>query len=137
MFYTLTWLLIAVLLTLWSGAAWALHALLGWSGLQAGGLAGLPDHAAALGAPAWLTLWLPAELQPYWTAALAALGPFFDYLLAIAPGLVAWAGPVVWGLWALGGVVLLVLGVVATLMIRTFKRRFSLAPRRALSPTAA
>ena len=137
MFYTMTWLLIAVLLTLWSAAAWALHALLIWSGIQAGGLAGLPDHATALAAPAWLTLWLPAELQQSWAAALAAPGPFFDYLLAMAPGLVAWAAPLIWGLWALGGVMLVVLGVVATLMIRTFKRRFSPAPRRALSPTTA
>ena len=123
MFYAMTWALLAVLMALWSGAAWALHALAGWSVAQAGGLAGLPDQVVALGVPEWLAFWLPVDAQASWTATLAALAPFFDYLLAVAPGLVAWAAPLIWVLWAVGGLLLLVLGIAATLMIRTVKRR--------------
>lgn len=43
MFYAMTWLLMALLLALWSGAAWALVALASGSGTQGGGLAELPD----------------------------------------------------------------------------------------------
>jgi hypothetical protein len=125
MFYAITWLLLAVLMALWSGAAWALHALASWSVAQAGGLAGLPGQVVALGVPEWLTFWLPVDAQASWTAILAAIAPFFDYLLAVAPGLVAWAAPLIWVLWAVGGLMLLVLGVAATLMIRAAKRRLS------------
>lgn len=135
MFYAMTWVLMAVLLALWSAAAWALHALATWSGAQAGGLAGLPDQVVALGAPAWLEPWLPAGAQESWTAILAAFAPFFDYLLAIAPGMAAWAAPLIWVLWAVGGIMLLVLGVGATLMIRVVKRHLS--PARPLSLNAA
>ena len=129
MFYAMTWLLLAVLMALWSGAAWALHALAVWSVAQAGGLAGLPGQVVALGTvPEWLAFWLPVDAQASWTATLAALAPFFDYLLAVAPGLVAWAAPLIWVLWAVGGLMLLVLGVAATLMIRAVKRRLSPSP---------
>jgi hypothetical protein len=81
-------------------------------------------------------LWLPGA-QESWTTTLAAFAPFFDPLLTLAPSLAVWAAPVIWLLWALGGITLLVLGVVATLMIRTVKRRLSPSPRQAPSPTTA
>jgi hypothetical protein len=135
MFYALTWLLMAVLMALWSGAAWALHALAAGSVAQASGLAGLPGQVVALGVPEWLAFWLPVDAQASWTAALAAFAPVFDYLLAVAPGLVAWAAPLIWVLWAVGGLILLLLGVAATLMIRAVERRLS--PNRPLSSTPA
>lgn len=118
MFYTMTWLLMALLLALWSAAAWVLHTLAQWSGAQAGGMAGLPAQLGTLPAPAWLSPWLPPGAQESWTAVLTSFNPLIESLLAFAPALLALLVPAIWLVWAVGAVLLVALGLGLTVLIR-------------------
>ncbi len=128
MFYTITWLLMALLLALWSFAAWLLHALAQWSGAQAGGIAGLPAQLSTLPAPEWLSLWLPMGAQgtqQSWSALLASVNPLFDAMLAFAPALLALLVPAIWLVWALGAVLLVAIGLGLTMLIRLTRARLA------------
>jgi hypothetical protein len=123
MFYTMTWLLMALLLALWSAAAWVMHALAQWSGLQAGGMSGLPMQIGALPVPEWLLPWLPLGAQESWTGALTAFTPLFDTMLGFAPALLALLVPAIWLIWAVGAVLLVALGLGLTVLIRLVRTR--------------
>ena len=123
MFYALTWLLTAGLFTIWSLTAWALHALIKWSGSHAGGLADLPGRVSAQVLPEWLAAWLPpAALEPL-ASMLTALRTALESLLAYAPAAIGWLSPVLWVVWAIGSVLLLVTGVVVSGLIKLMKRK--------------
>lgn len=127
MFYTITWLLMALLLALWSVAAWVLHALAQWSGAQTGAMAGLPTQLgtlpSTLSAPDWLSLWLSPGAQESWAALLTSFNPLFESLLAFAPALLALLVPAIWLVWALGAVLLVALGLGLTVLIRLVRAR--------------
>jgi hypothetical protein len=123
MFYTMIWLLMALLLALWSAAAWVMHALAQWSGLQAGGMSGLPTQVGALPAPEWLSPWLPPGAQESWTSALAAFTPMINSMVDFAPVMLALLVPAIWLIWAIGAVLLVVLGLGLTLLIRLIRTR--------------
>jgi len=127
MFYTITWLLMALLLALWSVAAWVLHALAQWSSAQAGGMAGLPAQLGTLPAPDWLSLWLPLDMQASWAALLTSFSPLFESLLAFAPALLALLVPAIWLVWAIGAVLLVALGLGLTVLIRLVRSRLGAA----------
>jgi len=127
MFYTITWLLMALLLALWSVAAWVLHALAQWSSAQAGGMAGLPAQLGTLPAPDWLPLWLPLDMQASWAALLTSFSPLFESLLAFAPALLALLVPAIWLVWAIGAVLLVALGLGLTVLIRLVRSRLGAA----------
>lgn len=123
MFYALTWLLVAGLFTVWSLTAWALHALVKWSGSHAGGLADLPGRLGAQVLPEWLAAWLPeAALEPL-ASVLTTLRPALESLLAYAPAAIGWMSPVLWVAWAIGSVLLLVIGVVLSGLIKLVGRK--------------
>lgn len=125
MFYTMTWVLMALLLALWSVAAWVLHALAQWSVIQSGTLAGLPAQLdtlpSTLSAPNWLPL-LPGAHE-FWAALLTSFNPLFESLLAFAPALLALLVPAIWLVWAIGAVLLVALGLGLTLLIRLARAR--------------
>jgi hypothetical protein len=121
MFYTITWLLMALLLALWSVAAWVLHALAQWSGLHAGALSGLPQQLGTLPAPDWLT----PVMQESWSALLASFNPLFESVLAFAPALLTLLMPAIWLVWALGAVLLVALGIGLTVLIRLARTRMA------------
>ena len=123
MFYTITWILMALLLALWSVAAWVLHTLAQWSGAQAGGMAGLPAQLGTLPAPDWLSLWLSPAAQESWAGLLTSFNPLFESLLAFAPALLALLVPAIWLVWALGAVLLIALGLGLTVLIRLARSR--------------
>ncbi len=135
MFYTITWLLMALLLALWSVAAWVLHALAQWSGTQSGAMAGLPPQLGALPAPDWLSFWLPLGAHESWSAVLTSVNPLFESLLAFAPALLALLVPAIWLVWAIGAVLLVALGIGLTVLIRLARTRLKMAP--AARPLAA
>ncbi|MDY7574188.1 hypothetical protein [Actimicrobium sp. CCI2.3] len=123
MFYTLTWLLMALLLALWSAAAWVLHTVAQWSGAQAGGMAGLPAQLGMLPAPAWLSSWLPLGAQESWSAVLTSLTPLLESMLAFAPALLTLLVPAIWLMWAIGAVLLVALGLGLTVLFRVARSR--------------
>ena len=105
MLHAIGWSLVLALLALWTLAAWALHALVGWTAANAGGLAA---GASAAEAPAWIAPWLPAELAAAVAWMQTVLGPMVDSLLAQAPAL---ASVVSVAIWAIGAVVIVLLGL--------------------------
>ena len=109
MLHAIVWSLVFALLALWSLAAWALHALVAWTAANAGGVAA---GAAAVQAPDWLAPWLPAELAALVTALQSALGPLVDGLLSLAPALAGLASVAIWVVWAVGALLIVVLGLV-------------------------
>lgn len=123
MFYTMTWLLMALLLAVWSAAAWVLTTLAQWSDAQTGGMAGLPTQLATLPAPEWLSPWLPLGAQASWSAVLTSFNPLFESMLAFAPALLAVLVPAIWLVWAVGAVLLVALGLGLTVLIRLVRTR--------------
>ncbi len=136
MFYTITWLLMALLLALWSVAAWVLHALVQWSGTQSGTLSGLPAQMGTLPAPDWLSFWLPLGAQESWSAALTSFNPLFESLLTFAPALLALLVPAIWLVWAIGAVLLVALGVGLTVLIRLARSRLQTTSGAGRAPAA-
>lgn len=128
MFYTITWVLMALLLALWSVAAWVLHALAQWSGAHTGAMTGLPAQLGTLPAPDWLSFWLPIGAHESWSAALTSFNPLFESLLAFAPALLALLVPAIWLVWAIGAVLLVALGLGLTVLIRMARARMGPMP---------
>lgn len=125
MFYVLSWLTVASLLALWSLATWAVHGLAVWSVTHAAVLSGAASGAGGIALPAWLAPWVPDELVQAMTQLAAGFGPLVDSLLQAVPALAGGLTAVAWAVWALGGVVLLLLGVALHLMIALWRRRGS------------
>lgn len=108
MLHALGWSLVLALLALWSLAAWALHALIGWTAANAGGLA---SGAAAAQAPAWVAPWLPPEFAATVEWLQSVFGPMVDSLLAQAPALASVASIGIWVIWAVGAVLIVLLAL--------------------------
>lgn len=125
MFYVLCWLAVASLLALWSLAAWALHAVAVWSVSNVGALSGAASSVGSIALPDWLAPWVPTELVQAATQMAAGLGPLVDSLLQAVPFLAGGLTVVAWVVWALGGVLLLVLGAALHLLISLWRRRGS------------
>ena len=131
MWYAVVWLVTGCLLAVWSLGAWALHAVAQWgAGLAgekaagaAGGLTEVAHQVGALQPPEWLAVWLPAGAQEQWRAVVSTFTPWVEYALTHAPSLVAWLAPAIWVAWALGGVLLLVLGGGLSALVLAISRR--------------
>ena len=105
MFYAISWFVVTWLLALWSLAAWALHAVAVWSVSNAGALSGTASGVGSIALPDWLPAWVPTEL------------------LQAAPALAGGLTVVAWVVWAIGGVLLLLLGATLHLLIALWRRR--------------
>ncbi|TXI19478.1 MAG: hypothetical protein E6Q67_10375 [Roseateles sp.] len=119
MFYLICWGLVAVLMGLWSLAAWGLHDGLRWAASQAGGLG---DLAPQLRVPEWLGPWLPLppELLTRWLQDLApVLAQWLEALGPVGGGALT---AVAWTLWAAGAVVILLLGLGLHLALLLWRR---------------
>lgn len=125
MFYVLSWFAVASLLALWSLAAWALHAVAVWSVSNVGALSDAASGVGSIALPDWLAPWVPTELVQAVTQMAAGLGPLVDSLLQAVPFLAGGLTVVAWVVWALGGVLLLVLGAALHLLISLWRRRGS------------
>ena len=123
MFYVLSWFAVASLLALWSLAAWALHAVAVWSVSNVGALSGAASGVGSVVLPDWLAPWVPTELVQAVTQMVAGLGPLVDSLLQAVPFLTGGLTVVAWVVWAIGAVLLLVLGAALHLLIALWRRR--------------
>jgi hypothetical protein len=123
MLYAISWSVILILLTLWSLAAWLLHTATSWAMSSAGSLPELLGGAKPQGLPEWLAAWLPPELVQALSAWLPALAQAFDSLLQAAPALGSGLGIAVGVIWALGSLLLAILGVGLHAMLMYAKRR--------------
>lgn len=110
MFYALSWVVVLGLLALWSLAAWGLHGVAVWAVSQAGALTGAASGATGLRLPDWLAPWVPADVVQAAMALVSGLAPAVDSLLQAAPALAGGLTLVAWVVWALGTLLLVVLG---------------------------
>ena len=111
MLYALSWSVVALLFAAWSFAVWALHALGTWvltrvSGRDTGEVSG----GALPALPDWLMAWVPAEWAQGLQSGLALLGPLAQQLLEAMPAVAGALTLAAWVVWALGAVVLAILG---------------------------
>ncbi|WP_310389937.1 hypothetical protein [Roseateles sp.] len=123
MFYALSWFFVFALLALWSLAAWALHAVAVWTVSNAGALTEAASGASTIALPDWLAPWVPAEVAPWASPILGGLAPFIDSLLQAAPALAGGLTVATWVIWAIGSVLLVLLGAGLHLLIALLRRR--------------
>jgi hypothetical protein len=124
MLYMISWFAVLSLIALWSLGAWGLHALSTWGAANADGLIGatMPD---GLPLPALLEPWISPELVQALTALLAGLKPALETALSLLPALAGGLSFLVWGLWGLGCLLLLILGLGLHSLIAMLSRRAS------------
>lgn len=123
MFYAISWFVVVALLALWSLAAWALHAVGIWTVSNAGALSGAASGVGAIHLPEWLAPWVPPEVSQSLTALLSGLGPVVESVLQAAPALAGGVTVAAWVVWALGSMLLLLLGAGLHLLIALWRRR--------------
>jgi hypothetical protein len=123
MFYAITWFVVLSLLALWSLAAWAFHAVAAWTVTNAGVLAGGAGVSMGWRLPDWLSPWVPAELAAALAATAQALAPAVKAMLDWAPSLAGVLSVGVWVIWAVGGALLVGLGILASGLIAVLRRR--------------
>lgn len=129
--HALVWMLTGLCAAVWSLLVWATHALVTGPDWQALGDGAWMDWLTRWRVPAWLGDWLPlgaiGELQAW----LTMLGPWVESLLTHAPGVLSWLTPLLWVGWALGMLVLVLLGVAGSVLVVAL--RSATAPRQQAS----
>jgi len=123
MFYAISWSVVIGLLVLWSLAAWAFHSITAWVTSHAGVLAAGSGSTEGLQLPDWLVPWVPPEVASALDSMASALAPAIETLLEWAPALQGGLSVAVWLVWGLGSILLIVLGLLATGLIATLRRR--------------
>ena len=123
MFYALSWFIVIALLSLWSLAAWALHAVAVWTVSNAGALTGVVSGAGTITVPEWLAPWVPTEVAHWASQLMAGLAPFVDGLFRAAPALTGGLTVATWVIWGIGSVLLVLLGAGLHLLIALWRRR--------------
>jgi len=137
MFYALSWFGVLSLLTLWTLAAWAFHAITAWTVSNAGVLAGGGALASeGLRMPGWLAPWVPPELVLALNSMVSAITPTIEALLGWAPALAGGLSVAVWVVWGIGSVFLIVLGLVVSGLIAVLRSRVFVPATASGSPAA-
>lgn len=136
MFYAIGWLVVAMLLALWSLTAWAVHAVAVWAVSQAGVLSGMAGGAVSVSLPAWLEPWVPAAVTQALTTWMTQLGPLLESLLQSVPALAGGLTVLAWVVWALGTVLLLLVGAGLHALVAWGRKKAAAASLTAASATA-
>jgi hypothetical protein len=122
--YALSWFAVLSLLAVWSLAVWTFHAAAAWAASRTDGLMGASAQEG-LRLPDWLVAWFPPEVAQIFSAALSSVMPAIDAMLNQAPVLATALSAVVWGVWAIGLILLIVLGAGLHGLIAALRRRSS------------
>ncbi len=125
MFYALSWFLIVLLFALWSLTVWSANAVALWTIAQAGTWTGAAAGTSSPVLPDWLAPWVPPELAQAMTAMVAGAAPMIESLLQSSPALAGDITVAAWVVWALGGLMLLLLGAGLHMLMATWRRRRS------------
>ena len=125
MFYALNWFVMVGLFILWSLAAWTFHSIAAWTVANAGTLAGDAGSIESLQVPVWLAPWIPSEFASSLNLMISSLTPAIQTVLEWAPALAGSLSLAVWTVWAIGAVLLIMLGFLVTGLIAVLSRRMS------------
>lgn len=106
MAFLVGWVLVLLLLALWSAVVVAMHSL----------LAGLLAHAGSVGTVAWslpdaLRDMLPQAVGDWLVSTVETLTPQLQALVAALPSLTGGVTVLAWVVWVLGALMLLILGL--------------------------
>ena len=123
MFCAFSWFVVASLITLWSLAAWAVHAVAVWTVSNVGAISGVASGASTLALPNWLAPWVAPEIAQWASHLLAGMAPVVDNLLQSAPALADVLTVATGVIWGIGSVVLVLLGAGLHLLIALWRRR--------------
>lgn len=123
MFYALNWFVVVGLFMLWSLAAWAFQSLAVWTVANAGVLSGGAGALGALQVPGWLAVWIPAEYASSLNAIAAYLAPVVQAVVDWAPAMAGGVSMAVWTVWAIGAVLLILLGFLISGLIAVLRGR--------------
>ena len=116
-FMALNWAVAALLLALWSLAAWSFHAAATWAVSSTGALAGTPATLGGWSVPDWLAVWLSPELTQMVTSLQSSLVPLIEAALQQMPSLAGGLSTLVWVAWAVGAVLIVLLGLASSAVI--------------------
>ncbi|HEY8880464.1 MAG TPA: hypothetical protein VIN03_23040 [Roseateles sp.] len=128
MAFLVGWLLVLLLLALWSGLVMALQSL----------LVSLLAHAGSLGAGDWslpdsLRDWLPAAVADWLVSTVETLTPQLQALVSALPWLADGVTVLSWGVWAVGALMLLVLGLAIHVAIALWRKSKQSTPPTAVT----
>jgi len=106
MAFLVGWVVVLLLLALWSSLVWAAQSL----------LAALLSHAGGMGVGDWslpesLRDWLPGGVADWLVSTVETLAPQLQSLAGALPSLSGGVTVLAWVVWALGALMLFVLGV--------------------------
>ncbi|KQY89224.1 hypothetical protein ASD35_17180 [Pelomonas sp. Root1444] len=113
----LGWVLVLLLLALWSGLVWSGQAL----------LAAMLAHAGTLGVgdwslPAALTAWLPVPVAEWLAALLENLTPQLQALAGTLPWLSGGVTVLAWVVWSVGALLLLGVGLAVHVAVALWRK---------------
>ena len=111
------WVLVLLLLALWSGLVWSGQALLAATLSQAGAL-GMGDW----GLPAQLAAWLPVPVAEWLAATLENLTPQLQALAGTLPWMADGVTVLAWVVWSIGALPLLGLGLAVHVAIALWRK---------------
>lgn len=124
----LLWVVVGVLLAMWSATVWLADLVLG---ALLGGAGHLPVKDLAL-PEAW-TRWLPQGVSEAITQGLETLQPVLQAFIDQMPNLAGGATALAWVVWAVGAALLLLAGGVSHAGLRWWQRNQPPAPRVTLT----
>jgi hypothetical protein len=113
----LSWMVVLLLLAVWSLLVWLGHAVLA---AMFGGAGRLPWQELAL--PESWTVWLPQGVSEGLTDLIDGLRPWLEGLAAQMPSLVGATTVLAWVVWALGALCLVAAGGAAHAGLRWWRR---------------
>jgi hypothetical protein len=117
MAFLVGWILVLLLLALWSGLVVAVHSF----------LAGLLAHAGTLGVGDWslpesLRDWLPTAVGDWLVSTVETLSPQLQSLASALPSLSGGVTVLAWAVWTAGALVLLVFGLAIHVAIALWRK---------------
>ncbi|MEO6281533.1 hypothetical protein [Roseateles sp.] len=123
------WVLVLLLLALWSALVWSGEAM----------LAALLSHASVLGSGDWSLPQSLADLLPAWAAewlvgTLENFSPQLHALVGALPGLSGWVHALAWVVWSVGAVLLLGTGLAIHVAIALWRKSRDSTPPRIVAP---
>lgn len=129
MAHAVIWIIVAVILGIWTLLAWTADAVLTWPGWSTQSLAEWPLWLDSLQAPTWLAPWIPQAWLDETRAWLLDAGPEIEAALRALPDLRGLFGVIVWTAWTIGAGMLLLMGIAGSALVKMFGRKSAAARR--------
>lgn len=117
MVFVVGWVLVLLLLALWSGLVTAAHSL----------LVAMLSHAGNLGSSDWslpesLTAWMPVPVAEWLVSTVETLTPQLQSLAGLLPSLSGGVTVLAWVVWVFGALLLLGVGLAVHVAIALWRK---------------